>query len=404
MSHMRACALVACGLIALLGAACTGGAGGAAPQGPPTTAPRPPAPPPAEPEPPPPEALMAADCSDGPALTNRQLGSVIAASATRDTALRAARRRVQAAEEVVRTSEARLAGSESSLRSAEGRLAAARTDLEDFEADHPERTLPPALYEEWQDLVAAFERARRRYDRTYDDYTRVVSEHNEVVAAHNGEIAASNRLVRALNRLGKRRAKLSRRYQRDVARCLAKNDAGIAAQQANVQALEERLGALGSELGGREASAACSLTSWSKGANVLGYVRAGSAVMNLSPGVCHALFELVVLGEKPRLACLARSREAKAPLCSARPEQLALAVKTVAHEAQHIAGVRNEARAECFGLQRTAKAAAALRLESEGRDLAWYAWRFSRAPESYRSKACKPGGRLDRSPGTPSWP
>ncbi len=408
ISGVRANALIVCTLlVALLGAGCAGDGEGSAVESPAETTAPPPSPPspPSQPEPPPPpEPLIAAECADGLARTDGLLQAVIAGSERRDAALRDARGRVEAAEEVVRTSRARLADSEGAVRSAEQDVRAARAALEDFQAAHPEQELPPDLYEEWQALVAAYEQARDLYDRLYDDHAQVVAEHNGLVEARNGEIVGANRIVRALNRLERRHARLSRRYERDVVGCLAENEAAIAAQQAHVEALEERLGALGSELAGREAWASCSLTSWSKEENVLGYVQGGFAVMHLAPSVCHALYGLVALGEKPDLACLTRSREAKTPLCSPRAEQLALAIKTVAHEAQHVAGVRNEARAECFGLQGTAEAAAALGLEAEGQDLAWYAWRFSRAPESYRSKECRPGGKLDRSPQTPSWP
>lgn len=380
-------------LLALTGAACDVGGEGAD-LGEAATAPAPA----------PPEPLLAAACADDLTRTDAKAATVVAKREDGEAALRKARKRLEKAKRAVRRSQARLRDAEQSFRSSRRELRAARAALDDFDAAHPERALPPRLYARWQALLARYEEELAVYQPLNEAYRQVLGKHNRLVNAHNRRIDDVNRNVRRLNRLGRRHATLSRWYRRDVARCLAANPEGVTAQREHVQALEERLGEVATDLAGRTAGAQCSLTRWSRKETISGYVRGGSAVMHLAPGVCLALYRLVVLGEKPDLACLPRSRKTGLPSCSTRAEATVFAISTVAHEAAHIGGVENEARAECFGLQQAPEAARALGLDRGGQNLAWYAWRFSQSPKSYRSKECRPGGKLDRSPETRSWP
>ena len=80
------------------------------------------------------------------------------------------------------------------------------------------------------------------------------------------------------------------------------------------------------------------------------------------------------------------------------PDALAWSVETLAHELMHVSGIRNEAKAECYGMQTIPAVAVALgRTAKEGRYLAtlywrhWYPW----IVRSYRSRQCRNGGRLD---------
>ena len=380
-------------LLALMGAACDVGSGGPDPR----EAAAAPAPAPAEP-------LIAAACADDLKRTDGQAATVIAKRANGEAVLRKARNRLEKAKRDVRTSEARLRGAERSFRSSRRELRAARSALDDFDAAHPERALPPRLYARWQALLARYEEELAVYQPLNEAYRQALGKHNRLVNTHNRRIDDVNRNLRRLNRLGRRHATLSRRYRRDVARCLAGNTEAVTAQREYVRALEERLGEVATELAGRTAGANCSLTRWSRKETISGYVRDGSAVMHLAPGVCLALYRFVVLGEQPDLACLPRSRKTGFSSCSTEAEETVFAISTVAHEAEHIGGVENEARAECFGLQQVPEAARALGLDRGGRTLAWYAWRFSQSPKGYRSKECRPGGKLDRSPETRSWP
>jgi phosphoglycolate phosphatase-like HAD superfamily hydrolase len=380
-------------LLALVGAACDVGGGG--PElGEAATTPAPAAP----------EPLISAACAHDLNRTDREAAAVIAARRTGEAALRKARKRLEKAKRDVGGSQARLRSAERSVRSSRRELQAARAALEEFDAAHPERALPPRLYARWQALLARYEEKLAVYQPLNEAYRRALGRHNRLINAHNRRIDDVNRIVRRLNRLGRRHATLSRRYRRDVMRCLADNAEAVTSQRENVQALEERLGGLATELAGRAAEARCSLTRWNKKETISGYVQGGSAVMQLSPGVCLALYRLVILGEKPDLACLPRSRKTGVRSCSTVAEETVFSIATVAHEAQHIGGVENEARAECFGLQQAPEAVRALGLDRGGRNLAWYAWRFSQSPKSYRSNECRPGGTLDRSRETRSWP
>jgi hypothetical protein len=89
------------------------------------------------------------------------------------------------------------------------------------------------------------------------------------------------------------------------------------------------------------------------------------------------------------------------------PDALAWSVETLAHESMHVSGIRDEAKAECYGMQRIPIAAAGLgRTADEGRYLAtlywrhWYPW----ITPSYRSQECRNGGRLDLHPASDVWP
>jgi hypothetical protein len=91
----------------------------------------------------------------------------------------------------------------------------------------------------------------------------------------------------------------------------------------------------------------------------------------------------------------------------ASPDALSWSVETLAHEAQHVAGVVSEAEAECYGMQTTPRAALLLgRTAEEGRYLAavylkhWYA----RLKPPYSSSDCRNGGPLDLHSDSDVWP
>jgi len=89
------------------------------------------------------------------------------------------------------------------------------------------------------------------------------------------------------------------------------------------------------------------------------------------------------------------------------PAALAYSVATLAHEAQHLRRVFNEAKAECYGMQSIPEATLALgRSNAEGRYLAAIYWRYQyhRHNSTYVSDECRNGGRLDLRPGVNVWP
>jgi hypothetical protein len=87
--------------------------------------------------------------------------------------------------------------------------------------------------------------------------------------------------------------------------------------------------------------------------------------------------------------------------------RVARALHVLAHESFHLAGVRGEAEADCFGLQRTAFVAQELGAQpAEAQRLARLALydRARSAPAEYRSPACYDGGPLDLDPSISVWP
>jgi hypothetical protein len=85
----------------------------------------------------------------------------------------------------------------------------------------------------------------------------------------------------------------------------------------------------------------------------------------------------------------------------------AYAAKVFAHELQHFRGVRDEAAAECFGVQTVASVAVAAGLDgARAKTLAATAWNELYLDESpvYRTPACADGGPLDLRPASATWP
>ena len=83
------------------------------------------------------------------------------------------------------------------------------------------------------------------------------------------------------------------------------------------------------------------------------------------------------------------------------------AVHTLAHEAVHLAGVRNEAEAECYGLQTIDLVAVRLGADRRtARALADYALArlYPSLPPHYRTDECRDGGPLDLVPGSAVFP
>jgi len=110
----------------------------------------------------------------------------------------------------------------------------------------------------------------------------------------------------------------------------------------------------------------------------------------------------------PQVCAELRALASGAPIrAGAASDAAAWSVAAPAHEAQHVSGVLNEVRADCYGMQNIAKAAVLLgRTTLEGRYLAtvyakhWYPWHQQR----YRSPDCRNHGTLDLHPRLDTWP
>jgi hypothetical protein len=124
-----------------------------------------------------------------------------------------------------------------------------------------------------------------------------------------------------------------------------------------------------------------------------GFVELHGSVGNLAPPVCRWLDKLAYRGEQPQdLPAMA---------------YVAQAVLILAHEAQHASGVRNEAKAECYGMQHMNRLArllgASAAYAGQITDFFWTRmYPLDKPP--YHSDECRPGGKLDLRKRVEAWP
>jgi hypothetical protein len=93
--------------------------------------------------------------------------------------------------------------------------------------------------------------------------------------------------------------------------------------------------------------------------------------------------------------------------CRGSTLQIAWSLNALAHEAYHLAGVRDEASTECYALQAISFVAQRLGATvPQGNAIAHYAYANlpPRMPKEYRSPECRNGGKLDLRPRDPDWP
>lgn len=337
------------------------------------------------PPPPPPVPLVAASCESE--LVELDAGVLTALEPVRPKYKQIARER------------RRMAGPLRQLRNALSTVETAEGRLRDFNAAHPGTYLPSDLYYYWTGLR--------------DDYNTAFAAYKERLK----RFRPLERDFRALLKEGKTLWKDVRRatkaYKDKLDGCLGPVAAIERVERGRLHRLELFLGEVGEEIADRSMLVECAdAETWedvqaaAKGkADLLGYVRTGSDVAHLAPSICYALHRVRYLGWEPDLSCIPASRDSDVPLCPPRVTELIRAAATLAHEAQHVAGVFSEKRAECFGLQSTSRVARRLGVPLTFADqVAWYAWHFSEAPRSYRSRECRDGGRLDLDPNTSSFP
>jgi hypothetical protein len=129
-----------------------------------------------------------------------------------------------------------------------------------------------------------------------------------------------------------------------------------------------------------------------KPGKVAGFVRVHGASGNLAPVVCLWLDRLVYRREWPQeLPDLGYASQA---------------VLVLAHEAQHAAGVLNEAKAECYAIQQVRRLARLLRMNAPYALLEDFTWTriYPLEPPGYSSPECRPGGTLDLRKRVSAWP
>jgi hypothetical protein len=293
----------------------------------------------------------------------------------------------------------RMAGPLRKVRQALAAVKEAENRLRAFNDAHPETYLPASLYYQWVGLR--------------DDYQAAFSAYKERVK----RIRPFQRELKALLKEGRALWKDARRatkaYDGELEGCLGPEPAIERVERERIRRLEVFIAELGEEIADRSMVVHCAnADAWeevqreAKGkADLLGYVRFGTRIANLAPAICYALHRARYLGWEPDFSCLSASRKADVPLCPPRVMEVIRGAVTVAHEAQHVSGIVNEKRAECFGLQSAALVAQRFGVPPSVADrVAWYAWHFSEAPRSYRSPECRDGGRLDLDPDSKSFP
>jgi hypothetical protein len=123
----------------------------------------------------------------------------------------------------------------------------------------------------------------------------------------------------------------------------------------------------------------------------------------LSGRTCDRLEDYSRAQTKPMFDCLLPDDRA----CNRKVIETARALSTLAHEAYHLAGVRDEAAAECYAVQTVDLVMKRLgSTAAQARVVATWAERTSARThsEEYHSAECRNGGALDLEPRTPAWP
>jgi len=167
---------------------------------------------------------------------------------------------------------------------------------------------------------------------------------------------------------------------------------------------QNRLAAVASELAGRDVSVRCpgflgSLVDVHGEAGRVQFDAEGrpADTTALSPETCKALKHL----DRVDFACLDRGD------CAYSEFKAGWAAHTLAHEAFHLRGYRDEAVTECYGFQNTAFVAERLGVASDraGKLQTWlFLEGYANEPQEYQSMQCADGGALDLHPDSHSWP
>lgn len=162
-------------------------------------------------------------------------------------------------------------------------------------------------------------------------------------------------------------------------------------KQRDLDTVESRLGAVASTIAGRDVEVHCPSAleelvdiSPNRGSVHFGADGQPGNYMELNAETCSALTN-VAHGVDARVS---------------------KALHVLAHESWHLAGIQDEAKADCYGFQRVEFAALQLgAAPTDAQALARRAYvdRQETAPTEYRTYECRDGGALDLSP-SPNWP
>jgi hypothetical protein len=267
-------------------------------------------------------------------------------------------------------------------------LARVRSPFDRFLETHPEHTLAHRDYVTYQALKLPVDASIRSFDHAVDTANATVGRYNRAIGAANAANRAANRLIAAEDAAGKR-------SEATETRCLGH----IADWALAVARIERRLAPAARSAGKVDASVSCdSPGDWAKsgdrepGYEREGYVLNGQSIIHLSPTTCAALARLV--SHPTRLACVAAT--VHHPLCPPGLESEAIGVVTLAHEEQHVDGITDEAKAQCYALQRADVVGRRLGLPARvAARIATFTKQSITQPPEYRSSECRRGGALD---------
>jgi hypothetical protein len=174
-------------------------------------------------------------------------------------------------------------------------------------------------------------------------------------------------------------------------------------------ALENHLGKVATELGGRHVHVHCqsfagNLLDVTAEAGSVRFDASGipSDTTDLKRPICGALARFPHDVRSADYGCVLQNTD-----CSKKIWEDVLAVHTLAHEVWHLHGIGNEAQTECYALQTTAQAAELFGADPvAAQATAQYAYTrfYPYEPDEYRQAPCVNGGTNDLRPFDPRWP
>jgi hypothetical protein len=298
-------------------------------------------------------------------------------------------------------------------------LATAKQRMTDTDVAYQEANAPLASFLEanperylQDDDFAEYERLKAASDAAAQPYRAAVREHNDLVAEHNRVVGRFNTLTGEVNALAQAAHRRQDRFRTLAHRCLA----GVDGWERVVAPLEGRLAAPATAAlrDAPFAEVRCDAPrDWEDAEHDdpapasferAGYVIQGEATIHLAPRACLAL-DMLFSSARPTLVCVPREVKQRFAICTPSRGEAAVALTTLAHEAQHVGGVGDEAQAECYAIQTVDTVARALGLPAQtAAALGQFTRRRVSLPSAYRSDECRRGRALDLQPDTPAFP
>ena len=279
-----------------------------------------------------------------------------------NTTLVAARDRIDTTRRAVRRERAVVARERTSLGHLNRTLAQRRRAVQSYLATHG-TSLPPAEYDRYQALRGAYNELVQRYNAAVRRFNAQVQRTNRDVGTYN---AAVGRAHTAAEQAGE----VDASYRGDLDGCLG----GVQDWNGAVDSLEHELADAASVVAKTDPTVDCSSPKdWDDGPGgrstgpfeEQGYVQRGSKTIHLAPHVCASLDQVVRHdAHRVGLACAVRELRDPVRACPPALADVALALVTLAHEAEHVSGVTNEAETECDARQNVRQLAVRLGVRS----------------------------------------